>query len=63
MDARVVFNATVEYLLDRGWWRDGDDPGVWLPPWKEEDAEKNYSYGSALEVQFGQDGVEMTDVP
>ncbi len=62
--ARWAFNSCVSYLKDRGWHRDGDDPGVWvLPESSGELGPREYSFGDALTTQLIADGVSMEEQP
>lgn len=60
--AEALFAACVIYLEMRGWYRDGDDPGVWYGH-----AGVGYgdawTLGEALQVQLEADGVSLLEVP
>lgn len=56
--AASVFRLCALYLIDEGWYRDGDDPWMWRDPrtldWQ--------TFGDALMLQLNHDGVSMLDV-
>ena len=54
---KAIYDLCVALLLTNGWYRDGDDPGIWHhglginPP--------GYSFGDALMQQLGSDGINF----
>lgn len=59
--ARLLFAELVSYLADRGWHRDGDDPGIWI---RRGDAyASGLPFGEAVQAQLEADGVRMTEAP
>lgn len=60
MEPRVVAYTVAEYLLQNGWYRDGDDPAIWIPP-ESKDGSGGMTLGDAMMIQLGKDKVDWPD--
>lgn len=58
-DAPSKFRLAAGWLLVRGWARDGDDLGVWIPPAGCDLGPQ--AFGVAFQLQLERDGVSMLD--
>lgn len=58
MNPRRIFGGLVDYLLSTGWYRVGDDLGVWY-----DRSGAMFGFGDAVQTQLERDGVSMLELP
>jgi hypothetical protein len=58
MNAAAIFAALVVYLEANGWYRDGDDFGIW-----RHDGWGPVGFGDAVQIQLEADWINMQDTP
>ena len=56
----ALAESVADYLSGNGWYRDGDDPGIWIPP-ESKAGEGGMTLGDAMMIQFGKDHVDWPD--
>lgn len=58
--SELIFTLVADFLLDKGWYRDGDDIGIWRTPARDDLSkfDMGYSLGEAIDIQLARDGVD-----
>lgn len=61
--ARLAYGTAATYLLELGWFQDGDDPEVWVRPISVGRPRRlSLTLGDALVTQLHDDGVETNTI-